>query len=164
MRLDQAHPSAQVAAVTKYVFGTNGPNQGSDYPLKGGWGQLQPPRCLVHEDSERFESAEPGSALDAHAGDLSSRLGCPGRRFGQSNGKQMLQVVPSLCGRCGGCVAVCSAAALELRSDGLKIEHPACTLCENCIVFCPTGALHKAAGAGEAPLSSRAKVSDSDNG
>jgi ferredoxin len=148
----------------RYAFGANRPNQGSDYPLKGGWGQLQPLRYLVHGDQESSESAERVSALDVHGGDPSFRLGSPGRRFGQSNSKQMLQLFPSLCGRCGGCVAVCPAAALQLRSDGLKIEHPACTLCDNCIVLCPNGALYKTAGAGQAPLSSRTRVSDSDNG
>jgi Fe-S-cluster-containing hydrogenase component 2 len=52
----------------------------------------------------------------------------------------MFQIESSICGECGGCVAVCPTEALELHSDGLKIKQSLCTDCQNCIIFCPVGA------------------------
>jgi MinD superfamily P-loop ATPase len=53
----------------------------------------------------------------------------------------MIKLNKSLCGRCGGCVAVCEYDALELNSDGLLIKEELCTLCNNCVIFCPSKAL-----------------------
>lgn len=53
----------------------------------------------------------------------------------------MIELAKCLCGRCGGCVAVCEFDALELNSDGLIIKEKLCTLCNNCVIFCPSGAL-----------------------
>ena len=53
----------------------------------------------------------------------------------------MIKLTQQLCGRCGGCVAVCESDALELGSDGLVVIGELCTLCNNCVVFCPSKAL-----------------------
>jgi Fe-S-cluster-containing hydrogenase component 2 len=59
----------------------------------------------------------------------------------KSNAKELLCFDSRLCGECGGCVAVCSLWALELLPSGLHVRKDLCTLCEDCVVFCPTGAL-----------------------
>ncbi|MCW4031480.1 MAG: 4Fe-4S binding protein [Candidatus Bathyarchaeota archaeon] len=46
----------------------------------------------------------------------------------------------SKCLRCGGCVAVCPVAALELR-DNIIHEKELCTLCGVCDKSCPTEAI-----------------------
>jgi Fe-S-cluster-containing hydrogenase component 2 len=38
-------------------------------------------------------------------------------------------------------VAVCEFGALELNCDGLVIIEDSCTLCDNCVIFCPSRAL-----------------------
>jgi MinD superfamily P-loop ATPase len=53
----------------------------------------------------------------------------------------MIKLNKNLCGRCGGCVAVCEVDALELNSDELIIKEKLCTLCNYCVVFCPSRAL-----------------------
>jgi MinD superfamily P-loop ATPase len=55
----------------------------------------------------------------------------------------MIKLARNLCGRCGGCVAVCDFDALELDSEQLIIKEKLCTLCNNCVIFCPSGALEK---------------------
>ena len=45
-----------------------------------------------------------------------------------------------LCVSCGGCVAVCPVAALELN-DRYPVCSNACTNCGICVKFCPVGAL-----------------------
>ena len=53
----------------------------------------------------------------------------------------MIRLTAELCGRCGGCVAVCQFDALELNRDGLVLIEKSCTLCNNCVIFCPSKAL-----------------------
>jgi ferredoxin len=60
-------------------------------------------------------------------------------------------------------VAVCSPGALELFSSGLKIEHGLCTLCEDCITFCPTGAL-RLEGTGDPAYASAKQIPRQENG
>lgn len=38
-------------------------------------------------------------------------------------------------------MAVCGLDALELSSNGLIIKEELCTLCNNCVIFCPSSAL-----------------------
>jgi NAD-dependent dihydropyrimidine dehydrogenase PreA subunit len=76
----------------------------------------------------------------------------------------MVQLDFRLCGECGGCVAVCPAGVLKLRSHGLEINHELCTLCESCVIFCPTGALQIKSDGNQASLSSRKVIGDSRNG
>jgi len=38
-------------------------------------------------------------------------------------------------------VAVCEPDALELNSDELIIKERLCTLCNNCVILCPSKAL-----------------------
>ena len=38
-------------------------------------------------------------------------------------------------------MAVCEPDALELSSNGLIIKEELCTLCYNCVIFCPSKAL-----------------------
>ena len=45
------------------------------------------------------------------------------------------------CLRCGGCVGVCPAAALDLTEHGIACDSGKCTSCKTCIHFCPTGAI-----------------------
>lgn len=61
-------------------------------------------------------------------------------------------------------MAVCPAGALELYSDGLHLKHKLCTLCENCVTFCPTGALQIESGVSKTSFSSRKKLTHSENG
>jgi Fe-S-cluster-containing hydrogenase component 2 len=75
----------------------------------------------------------------------------------------MFQIESSICGECGGCVAVCPTGALELHSDGLKIKSSLCTACENCIIFCPIGALQTDDGPSQAHLSSKTAASHPEN-
>jgi len=53
----------------------------------------------------------------------------------------MIKLNKILCGRCGGCVAVCEPDALELNSNELIIKEELCTQCNNCVIFCPSSAL-----------------------
>jgi heterodisulfide reductase subunit A-like polyferredoxin len=44
-------------------------------------------------------------------------------------------------GTCGGCVAVCPFAALDLAENRLLVDESACTDCGVCLLACPAGAL-----------------------
>jgi ferredoxin len=44
------------------------------------------------------------------------------------------------CLRCGGCVSVCPAAALELK-DNIIYDEKLCTLCGICAKACPVEAI-----------------------
>lgn len=47
-----------------------------------------------------------------------------------------------LCNRCGACVALCPASAVEMGSEGPFIARPAdCTYCADCDGICPQGAI-----------------------
>lgn len=48
-----------------------------------------------------------------------------------------LVVAPGLCARCGGCVGVCPARALESDDDSLPRPAEACTDCGRCLAVCP---------------------------
>lgn len=52
----------------------------------------------------------------------------------------MLKINKRKCLKCGGCVSVCPANALELKSD-LMLDPKKCTKCKICVDFCPVGAL-----------------------
>jgi len=78
--------------------------------------------------------------------------------------EHMLELDLKLCGECGGCVAVCAIGALELHSDGLKINHKLCTVCESCLIFCPTGALRVKTGVGKSSSPSKTLIPHSENG
>ena len=45
------------------------------------------------------------------------------------------------CLRCGGCVGVCPATALDLTEHGIACDGNKCTNCRACIQFCPVGAI-----------------------
>lgn len=38
-------------------------------------------------------------------------------------------------------MAVCDFEALELENEGLRIKEELCILCNDCVIFCPSGAL-----------------------
>lgn len=45
------------------------------------------------------------------------------------------------CLRCGGCVGVCPATALDLTEHGIACDSNKCTGCRSCVQFCPVGAI-----------------------
>jgi ferredoxin len=49
-----------------------------------------------------------------------------------------------ICLYCGGCVAVCPVAALQLRETYIKVDGKKCTDCGICIKICPAGAMKRA--------------------
>jgi len=53
----------------------------------------------------------------------------------------MIETDPDKCLRCGGCVAVCPAIALDLTEHGITCDGDKCTSCKNCMQFCPVGAI-----------------------
>lgn len=52
-----------------------------------------------------------------------------------------IEINPSKCCYCGGCVGVCPADALELRDTILCVEEGKCTGCGTCVKFCPVDAI-----------------------
>jgi len=53
----------------------------------------------------------------------------------------MIETNQGKCLRCGGCVGVCPAAALELTEHGIACDGGKCTRCRSCVQFCPVGAI-----------------------
>jgi ferredoxin len=46
------------------------------------------------------------------------------------------------CDRCGACIKLCPAGAVEMRKEGPFIARPDdCTYCALCDSFCPQGAI-----------------------
>lgn len=54
--------------------------------------------------------------------------------------KPALWHAPSVCLRCGSCVAVCDTGALTLR-ERVHVERSRCTLCGKCVDACPAAAM-----------------------
>ncbi|MFH1420472.1 MAG: 4Fe-4S binding protein [Candidatus Aenigmatarchaeota archaeon] len=51
-----------------------------------------------------------------------------------------IEVNPSKCIQCAGCVGVCPNDALQLK-DKILCDEKKCTSCNICVNFCPAGAL-----------------------
>ena len=47
------------------------------------------------------------------------------------------------CDRCGACVAICPALAIEIDEFEVVIEQDKCTRCLICIKTCPIGAIYE---------------------
>ena len=56
----------------------------------------------------------------------------------------MLNLRPDKCLKCGACVPLCRFGALILLPRGIKFYQEKCTLCLECVSFCPVRALEPA--------------------
>ncbi|MBN1954072.1 MAG: 4Fe-4S binding protein [Anaerolineae bacterium] len=52
------------------------------------------------------------------------------------------EIDKALCDRCGACVALCPAGAVDMTPQGPVVARPAdCTYCTQCEAICPQGAI-----------------------
>ena len=55
----------------------------------------------------------------------------------------MIRINTFLCELCGTCVGVCSADAIVIEMNTIRIDENRCIFCKSCVKVCPVGAVEE---------------------